>query len=179
MKKLKRYLHNTTQIFVTLALFTLPMLVYGQKQIKKMETTKCHLKSLLPNNGKSFFIDYLFSVDSILTDQKLLKTYTKRLNENEGFAVQSTITLFQLSNDSVIEIGITDSTLFVNMLNKSLVLNFTENVNIKFIGYKFQSNFMQPFFCLNKDNCSLYFSYIYYPELGRMRLTEYDNGPSN
>lgn len=179
MKRLKQYLHNTSQNFVIIALFTLPVLAYGQKQIKKMETTKCHLKNLLCNNGKPFFIDYLFSIDSIFIDQKQLRTYPQRVIKNEGITIKTTITSYQLRNDSVIDIGITDSILFISVLNKSLVLNFAEKVNIKFIGYKFQSNFMQPFFCLNKDGCSLYFSYIYYPELGKIRLTEYDNGPSN
>lgn len=160
-----------------MTLIIAPILANGQKQIKKMENTKCNLKSLLCNNGKPFFIDYLFSIDSILSDQSQLRTDPKSQIQNNGFTME--IKSYQLSNDSIIEVGITDSNLFIKVLNKSVVLNFIEKVNIKFVGYKFQSNFMQPFFFLTKDGCSLYFSYIYYPELGKNRLTEYDNGPPN
>jgi hypothetical protein len=156
-------------------MFGLPIMASGQNHYNKVNTINCHVKDLLCNNILLF---RMFNISNISTDHEQIETYFQKQIENNKSAADMTFTSYRLHNNSVIDIGIADSTLVVSMIDSSFCLFFVKKVNINFIGYMIYPSSVKLFFYLNDGGCNLYFSHTYSMEFKQQSITEYDYGPS-
>lgn len=146
--------------------------------IRSVKNADCELKKLLHNNGKGFFIDYLFSADKVLKDYEILGSILKSVNDEKRGQLKLSMVPYRLNNDSILNIGIDDTTLFIEINGQKTLINFREKVHVNLIGYKSKNNFIQPFFNLKIKNCTLYFSIVYNTKSDKIRITEYENEPT-
>jgi hypothetical protein len=175
MKLQKQLLHKPTKYFVLFVyLIIIVNSAKGQNKVITMENTECNIKAMIFDKDKEFFIDYLFSVDSIYTDQFLLEKKQKKINNLSGETSNMIINSYRLVNDSIIDIGITDSTVYIDISGKNFTINLKPNTIITFLGYQINPNVIEPIFSIKNENCIVYFGIIYKKGVKKVRITQYD-----